>query len=108
MVTNLGSAPCLLPAGPAVALLDAVGQVLLSTQATAGSGPALAPGGKAAFSVVFGNWCAPGVNLPLHFRLALAGDVVDIGRLLVSSTGELPPCNGPGEPPSLSATDWQP
>ena len=91
-----------------MALLDAGGAVLVSTQATAGSGPALAPGARTGFSVLFGNWCAQGVNLPLHLRLALAGDAVDIGNLVVSSTDDLPPCNGPGLPPSLSTTDWQP
>lgn len=108
MVESVAGASCLLPAGPAVALLDAIGQVLLSTQATAGPGPTLAPGANTGFSVLFGNWCAQGVNLPLHFRLALAGDAVDIGNLVVSSTDELPPCNGPGLPASLSTTGWQP
>jgi hypothetical protein len=108
VVESVASGSCLLPAGPAVAVLDAIGQVLASTQATAGPGPALEPGAKTGFSVLFGNWCAQGVNLPLHFRLALAGDAVEIGNLVVSSADELPPCNGPGLPPSLSATDWQP
>jgi len=108
VVTNQGSAACLLPAAPAVALVDSAGAVVLSTPAKAGSGPSVAPGGTIGFSVVFGNWCAQGTSLPLRLRLALAGDVVDIGNLAVSSADELPPCNGPGQPASLSTTDWQP
>ena len=108
VVENQGSAACLLPAGPTIAIVDAVGQVLATTPARAGSGPSVAPGGTAGFSVVFGNWCAQGTNLPLRFRLALASDAIDIGSLVVASADELPPCNGPGLPPSLSATDWQP
>ncbi len=108
VVQSVATAPCVLPAGPAVALLDARGAVLVSTQARAGSGPSLAPGGTIGFSVLFGNWCAQDVQLPLHLRLALAADAVDIGNLVVSSADDLPPCNGPGLPPSLSATDWQP
>lgn len=108
MVTNQGSAACLLPAGPAVGLVDAGGTVLLSTPAKAGAGPSLAPGGTVRFSVVIGNWCTQGTPLPLHFELALAGDVVEIGNLVVATADELPPCNGPGQPANLSATDWQP
>ncbi|MGZ8437939.1 MAG: DUF4232 domain-containing protein [Candidatus Limnocylindrales bacterium] len=108
LVENQGSAPCLLPASPTIAVIDAGGAVLVSTPARAGSGPSVAPGGKVDFSLVIGNWCAQGTQLPLHFRLALAGDAVDIGNLVMSSTDELPPCNGPGQPPNVSATDWQP
>jgi hypothetical protein len=106
-VENQGPAACLLPAGPAIALVDNTGTVLLTTPAQAGSGPSVSPGGSTGFSLLFGNWCAQGLYLPLHFRLALAGDAVDIGNLAVSSADELPPCNGPGQPATLSATPWQ-
>lgn len=108
VVENHGSIPCLLPAGPAIALVDAGGTVVLSTPAKAGEGPSVAPGGSVGFSLVFGNWCSEGTPLPLTFQLALAGDAVGIGGLAASSVDDLPPCNGPGLPPSLSATDWQP
>ena len=108
VVQSVAGGPCLVPAGPAVALVDAGGAVLLSTQPRAGSGPSLAPGGTLGFSVLLGNWCAQGIQLPLHLRLALAGDVVDIANLVVSSPDDLPPCNGPGLPASLSVSDWQP
>ena len=108
VVANQGSGPCLLPAGPTIALVDAGGAVLLSTPARAGSGPSVPPGGSIGFSLLLGNWCAQGEQLPLHLRLALAGDAVDIGSLVVASTDDLPPCNGPGLPASLSTTDWQP
>jgi hypothetical protein len=108
VVENQGTAPCLLPAGPTIALVDASGTVLLSTPARAGSGPSVGPGGTVGFSLVFGNWCAQGAQLPIHVRLALASDAVDITNLVVSSSGDLPPCNGPGQPASLSTTEWQP
>lgn len=82
--------------------------MLLSTQAKAGPGPALGPGATVGFSLLFGNWCAQGAKLPLHFQLALASDAVDIGNLVAASPDDLPPCNGPGLPASLSTTDWQP
>lgn len=107
-VENRGSGPCLLPAGPTIALVDAGGTVVLSTPTRAGEGPSVAPGGSVGFSLVFGNWCNESTALPLTFQLALAGGAVDIGGLAASSADDLPPCNGPGLPPSLSATDWQP
>lgn len=107
VVQNQGATPCLLPAGPAIALVDSGGAVLLSTPAQAGPGPSVAPGGTIGFSLVIGNWCAQGEQLPLHFRLALAGDAVDIANLVVASAGDLPPCNGPGQPANLSTTGWQ-
>jgi hypothetical protein len=107
VLENHGSAACLLPASPTIALLDDGGTVLLTTAARAGSGPSLAPNGAVGFSLLFGNWCSQSVRLPLHFRVALASDALDIGNLLVSTTDELPPCNGPGLPASLSASDWQ-
>lgn len=108
VIENRGATACLLPAGPTIALLDAGGTVLLSTQARAGSGPSVGPSGTARFSLLFGNWCNQAATLPLHFRLALASDAVDIGNLVIAAADQLPPCNGPGQPASLSTTDWQP
>jgi hypothetical protein len=109
VVENVGAAACLLPAGTTIALLDQAGKVLLTSGAAqAGSGPELEPGGTVGFSLVIGNWCDVAVTLPLYFRLALAGDTAEIQGLAVSTTDDLPPCNGPGEPALLSTTDWQP
>jgi hypothetical protein len=108
LIENRGIAACLLPAGPTVALVDAHGAVVLSTPARAGPGPSVAPNGTAGFSLVFSNWCLESVELPLHVRLALAGDAVDIESLIIASVDELPPCNGPGQPAVISTTDWQP
>jgi hypothetical protein len=109
VVENRGDAPCLLPAAPTVALLDQAGTALLTSSPTAaGAGPELAPGGSMGFSLLLGNWCEASVNLPLHLRVALATDGVDIDALTVATTDDLPPCNGPGQPATLSATEWQP
>jgi hypothetical protein len=107
VVTNHGAASCLLPAAPSIALVDNGGTVLQTTPAQAGSGPSVPPNGTAGFSLLIGNWCAQNVNLPLHFRLALASDAIDIGSLTLSTADQFPPCNGPGQPASLSASPWQ-
>jgi hypothetical protein len=108
IVENVGTTTCLLPAAATVALVDQDGAVVLSNApAQAGPGPELAPGGRVGFSLVLGNWCDQSVNLPLGVQLALAGATIDIGSLTLATTDELPPCNGPGQPATLTTTEWQ-
>lgn len=108
VVENRGADACLLPAGPTIGLVDQTGTaVLVTTAVRVGTGPSIGPNGTIGFSLLFGNWCNPSVSLPLHFSLALASGAVDIGSLAVSTTDELPPCNGPGQPASLSTTEWE-
>ena len=108
LVENAGAAPCLLPAGPLVALIDSAGSVLLQSRPTpVGEGPSIGPGGSRSFSLVIGNWCDDSVALPVHLQLALAGGSVDIAGLALAAIDELPPCNGPGQPASLSTTSWE-
>lgn len=104
---NRGATACILPAIPTVALVDAAGTTLLtSSPIQAGAGPELPAGDTIGFSLLIGNWCEQPVSLPLHFRLALVSDGVDIGTLSVATVDDLPPCNGPDQPATLSATDW--
>jgi len=108
VVQNGGTAACLMPAGPTVAMVDPSGAVLLAnTPPQVGTGPSLAPGATIGFSLVLGNWCDQGVNLPLHFSLALAAESIDIANLTEQTLDDLPPCNGPDQPPSISTTAWQ-
>lgn len=109
VVENRGTSPCLLPAGPTVALVDQAGTAILTSSPTlAGAGPELPAGGSIGFSLLLGNWCAQTVSLPLRLRLALASDGIDIDDLVVATLDDLPPCNGPGQPATLSTTDWAP
>jgi len=107
-VRNVGQEACTLPAGPSVALVDQAGAVLLSTPPQAGAGPELAPGASSTFSLVMGNWCNQDASLPLHFSLALAAGSVDVAELSVATVDDLPPCNGPDQPATLTTTPWQP
>ena len=109
VVENRGTSPCLLPAGPTVALVDQAGTAILTSAPTlAGAGPELPAGGSIGFSLVLGNWCDQAVSLPLRLRLALASDGIDIDELVVATLDDLPPCNGPGQPATLSTTEWAP
>jgi len=108
IVENLGAAACMLPAAATVALVDPAGTVVITNApAQAGTGPEVAPAGRVGFSLVLGNWCDQAVNLPLRVQLALAADTVDVGELSVTTIDDLPPCNGPGEPATLTTTEWQ-
>jgi hypothetical protein len=108
VVENRGAASCVLPAGPTVALVDPAGTAILATSPTlAGAGPELAAGGSIGFSLLLGNWCDESVNLPLHLRMALASEGIDIDELVVATVDDLPPCNGPGQPATLSTTAWE-
>ena len=109
VVENRGTSPCLLPAGPTVALVDQDGTALLTSSPTlAGAGPELPAGGSIGFSLLLANWCDQTVSLPLRLRLALASDGIDIDELVVATLDDLPPCNGPGQPATLSTTEWAP
>jgi len=108
-VENRGTSPCLLPAGPTVALVDQSGTAILTSSPTlAGAGPELPAGGSIGFSLLLGNWCDQTASLPLRLRLALASDGIDINELVVATLDDLPPCNGPGQPATLSTTEWSP
>lgn len=109
VIQNTGAAACLLLAGPTVAMVDPAGIVVLSnTPPQVGVARSIEPGGKLGFSLVLGNWCDQQVRVPLHFSLALPNDAVNITSLAVNTLDDLPPCNGPGQPASLSTTDWEP
>jgi hypothetical protein len=108
IVENVGTTACLLPATATVALVDPAGTaVLTNAPAQAGTGPEVPPAGRIGFSLVLGNWCDQSVGLPLRVQLALATESVDIVDLEVATTDDLPPCNGPGQPATISTTEWQ-
>lgn len=108
-VENAGSSPCVLPASPAVSLIDPAGSILLaSSPGRTGPGPTIGPGETIGLSLVFSNWCDQSVSLPLRFRLALASGEIEIADLSVATSDQLPPCNGPGQASVLSATEWEP
>ena len=107
-VENRGSAACTLPAAPSVALLDAAGTAIIeSPPPTDEPGPTLEPGGVTTFAILFSNWCDEGIALPLRVVLRSGSAGIPIPGLDMT-VDDLPPCNGPGQPASLSANPWQP
>jgi len=107
VVANAGPGPCPLPELPVVAIVDSTDAVVgQSAPGVIGAGPVLAPTSAIAFTLQVANWCDDSVDLPLTFDLLLAGGTIPIDGLVVASAGQLPPCNGPGQPPTISAGDW--
>ena len=107
-VENRGSAACTLPAGPSVAILDAAGTALIESQPPADEpGPTLEPGGLTTFTILVSNWCELGTALPLRVILRAGAAGIPIPGLDMT-VDDLPPCNGPGQPATLSANPWQP
>ena len=103
-VQNGSSQACTLD-GPRVAVLDARGSVLLESEGES-SEAILEPGTSSAFSFMFSNWCEPGSALPLQVALAVGGELVLIDALAMPTVDDLPPCNGEGQPASLSTIPW--
>lgn len=106
-VENRGTTACDLPAGPTVAILDAGGTQLLTSPPTDQPGLTLEPGAVATFTVLFSNWCEGGAALPLRVALVDGAAGIPVPDLDMTAD-DLPPCNGPGQPPALSANPWEP
>ena len=105
VVENQGSAPCTLPAAAQVTVVDGASQPVAETEPAAPQGPALEPGGTATFTILFGNWCDANAALPLQVVLETGAGGVRIQGLDLAEA-DLPPCNGPGLPPVLTAQPW--
>jgi Protein of unknown function (DUF4232) len=107
-VTSTSGSPCVLLPRPVVAVLDAAGDVVLEARPVVATGtPMLSAGSSAHFSIMFSNWCSPSPKLPLRPVLALDEGFVEIAGLTLTTVDALPPCNGPGQPPTISATEWR-
>jgi len=108
-VENRGSAACTLPAAPSVAILDAAGTAIIESEPPADEpGPALEPGAVTTFTILFSNWCEERAALPLHVVLRSGSAGIAIPGLDMAADDDLPPCNGQGQPATLSANPWQP
>ena len=107
VVRTSGSVSCQLPTSPVVAVVDPAGSVLLNSRLPlTADGPTIQPTESLSFSFQLSNWCDRSATMPLRFLLALAGGSLEIGGLTMAAD-DLPPCNGPGQPASISTTDWE-
>lgn len=107
VTVTAGATACRLPAHPVVAMADSTGrEVVHSVLPVTNDGPILDPGATRAFSFLVSNWCDPSAKLPLQAVGLVADGAIEIGGLVMTADA-LPPCNGPGQPPLVTTTDWQ-
>ena len=107
VTVTAGATACRLPAHPVVAMLDSTGRELVhSTLPVTNDGPILDAGASRAFSFLVGNWCDRTARLPLQAVGLVADGPIEIGGLVMNAE-DLPPCNGPGQPATVTTTDWQ-
>ncbi len=106
ILENQGDGACSLTAVPHVALVDSTLRGLVESDAPgSATGPVLEPGTSAGFLVVLGNWCDETVVPPIKVVLRLPDGGIQIQNMDLAAS-DLPPCNGPGQPPVLSVDPW--
>ena len=103
-VTSL--AGCEIRGPSALVLSDGNGNALLSAE-SAYSAISVHARTLLEIGISWSNWCAADPAAPLSLSLRLPGDTGSVP--LVASAGgiQVPPCNGPGQPSVLNATDFQ-
>ncbi len=105
-ITAIGEATCRLPSRPMVAMLDPTGAAVLQTPITAdAAGPLVSGSTTVAFTYEFSNWCSATPSTPWSVVLATTVGAVPVTGI-VYQEADLPPCNGPGQPPSITTSDW--
>lgn len=105
VLANQGDVACTLTAMAQVAIVDNTSAPIVQSDPSTDGGPTLQPGDTASFTVLLGNWCDESAALPLHVVLRTADAGVQVPGLDLEAP-DLPPCNGPGQPPVLSVQPW--
>ena len=101
-------ADCKLQGDPTLTLRDANGTLLIAghaapTKITVKAGMLFQVG------VTWSNWCRAEPVQPISLTLTLPNDTTPIPIIPPGASQiEVPPCNGPGQPSTLSGTDFQP
>jgi hypothetical protein len=103
-VTNNSTNLCILEGPPGAALLDPGGTVLIASNEDVGGAPdvELPSGEKAQLVVAVGNWCNDPPPQPVSIGLTMPDGAKLTAGPAAGVTFEPPPCNGPGQPPTIS------
>jgi hypothetical protein len=105
IVANQGDVACTLTATAQVAIVDDTSEPIVQSDPSTDGGPLLDPGESAAFTILFGNWCDESAALPLHVLVRTADAGLQVQGLDLTAS-DLPPCNGPDQPPVLNVQPW--
>lgn len=103
-VTSVSPKLCILEGPPSAALLDAGGTVLVASTDDVGGGPdvELPPGERAQLFVAVANWCNDPPPQPVSIGLTMPDGAKLTASPAAGVTFDPPPCNGPGQPPTIS------
>jgi hypothetical protein len=105
-VTGL-QGPCVIRGQATLTLRDANGALLLTAHAGA-TNVSVKAGDLFEMGVSWSNWCGNDPAQPISLTLVLPGDSLPVPLVPASGSIQVPPCNGPGQPPSLTGTGFQP
>jgi hypothetical protein len=109
---------CSVAGRPGVALQDAAAEILIDSMAEPDGQPRVEPGDPvvvigpdsgATLAIGTSNWCEPPPTAPLGILLTFPDDST-VGHIPADgSLADVPPCVGPGEPPTIFIqAPWQP
>ena len=99
--------PCVIRGEATLTLRDANGTLLLTGHAGA-TNASVKAGNLFEMGVSWSNWCGKDPAQPISLTLVLPGDTLPVPLIPASGSILVPPCNGPGQPSSLSGTGFQP
>ena len=87
---------------------DANGRALITTNGGGSAVVSVKAGTLLEIGIAWSNWCGSDPARPLSASLTMPGDATEVPLATPPGAGgTLPPCNGPGQPSTLSVTDFQ-
>ena len=105
-----GREACMLGKGLAAEIVDADGNVLVTTAAAApGGSVSLSPGDSFTIGITWSNWCAAVPSAPVTLSLKMSGWASFVAVPVPTSGADpVPPCMGSTEPTVLSWSGLEP
>jgi hypothetical protein len=106
--TNAGQVACNIPLQAPAQLIDGTGRVLAQTPDSAVDPRLITiePGQRATTMAIVSNVCGEPPAAPVTIRLDLGTNGVVDARPASPTDTTVPPCNGPGQPSSMSIQGW--
>ena len=107
LLRTVDSAPtCEIRGKAKVVIRDGNGRALISTSGGGNSTLSVKAGALLEIGISWSNWCGADPARPLSASLRLPGDATEVPLAAPPGVDGTPPCNGPGQPSSLSVTDF--
>jgi hypothetical protein len=106
-LTNVGHEACLIPAMSIPALVDGDGRILAQGLGSLADGAVtLEPGASVGSQVAVANVCGQPPVAPVTVAFDLQTGTTITATPLTPTDVDVPPCNGPGQPASITMHPW--